>query len=118
VIDTEKRIRQFKSGLWLCWLPALALPIGLLAIGGGPCARPNNVLGIAILLTIGGGCLGAAMYGIIRVSRGISLKQISMRIFGAFSICGACAAAFVGSLYFLVGILSLLPFLLLLLRTN
>src|SRR4029077_12931807 len=39
-----------KSGIALCWASLLGLPIGLLAIGGGPCAGPRNLAGSLILL--------------------------------------------------------------------
>jgi hypothetical protein len=44
-MDSNLRTTQFKSGLWLCWLSLLALPVGLLAIGGGPCGGHVTRLG-------------------------------------------------------------------------
>src|SRR5215469_8373472 len=39
---------DFKIGATLCWLSSVTLPLGLLAIGGGPCAGPRNATGSAI----------------------------------------------------------------------
>jgi hypothetical protein len=102
---------QFKSGLWLCWGSLLLLPVGLLAIGGGPCAGPRNALGSAILLGIGLACLAAAVYGIARIIRHFRGAANLMRLIGAASVCGATLGAVGGGLYLLVGIISLEAFL-------
>jgi hypothetical protein len=60
--------RKFKTGLRVCWLSVLALPVGLLAIGGGPCAGPRNALGWAILLTVGAVGIAGGTFGIITIS--------------------------------------------------
>jgi hypothetical protein len=107
----EIRGSKFKSGLYLCWISLLLLPVGLLAIGGGPCAGPRNSLGSAILLTVGVCSVAAAVYGAIRVLTSIKAAQNPMRVWGAFSICCAGLGAFVGGVYLLFGIVSLRAFL-------
>jgi hypothetical protein len=110
-MKSNLRATQFKSGLRLCWLSLLALPVGLLAIGGGPCAGPRNAAGSAILLTTGIGSLILAIYGIFRVLRGIRAAAILMRAWGGLSVCCAGFAGFLGGFYLLMGIISLEAFL-------
>lgn len=110
-MDSNLPTSQLKSGLWFCWLSLLALPVGLLAIGGGPCAGPRNAAGSAILFTIGMGSLVLAVYGIVQVIRGFRAAKNLMRIGGALSICCAGLAGFVGGIYLTIGIISLEAFL-------
>jgi hypothetical protein len=107
MMDSNPPPSQFKFGLWLCWLSLLALPVGLLAIGGGPCQGPRNAAGSAILLPTGVGCLVLAVYGIFRVLRGFRAAAILTRTWGALSVYCAGLAGFVGGFYVLVGITSL-----------
>ncbi len=102
---------RFKSGVLLCWISLLVLPVGLLAIGGGPCAGPRNSLGSAILLTVGVCSVAAAAYGAIRVLTSIKLVQNVMKVWGALSVCCAGLSAFVGGVYLLLGFVSLRDFL-------
>jgi hypothetical protein len=106
-MNEETGHNPFRSGLWLCWISLFVLPIGLLAIGGGPCAGPRNALGSAILLAIGGGAAGAAVYGVVRVLRGIKARAISMQLWGLLSVGCAGFAALVGGFYLLLGFVAL-----------
>jgi hypothetical protein len=106
-MNEETARNPFRSGLWLCWISLFVLPVGLLAIGGGPCAGPRNALGSLILLGVGGCAAGAAIYGVVRVLRGIKAKAISMRLWGVLSVACAGFAAFVGGVYLLLGFVSL-----------
>lgn len=102
---------KFKSGLYLCWISLIILPVGLLAIGGGPCAGPRNSLGSAILLTVGACSVAAAIYGAIRVLTNIRAVQNLMKVWAALSVCCASLGAFVGGLYLLFGFATLRDFL-------
>ena len=106
-MPTSDEVRKFKSGLWVCWASLLTLPLGLLAIGGGPCAGPSNVLGSAILLTVGGFGVGAGVFGASRILRGFRSEPTGMRLWGALSICVVGLVGLVGSFYLLIGIYSL-----------
>ncbi len=83
---------KFKSGFYLCWTSLLVLPVGLLAIGGGPCAGPRNSLGSAILLTVGVCSVATAVSGAIRVLTSISAVQNLMGC-GVPSLSAARASA-------------------------
>jgi hypothetical protein len=106
---TEKD-RRFKTGLLLCWGALALVPLGLLAIGGGPCAGPRNAAGSSILLFGGVAGLILAVYGISHVLRGIKAANSLMRVWGAFSACCAGFAGFAGAFYLLMGIYSLEAF--------
>jgi len=103
--------KQFRIGLRLCWGALALAPLGLMAIGGGPCAGPRNETGSAILLLGGLGSVGLAVYGIFRVLRGIRAVSAVMRVWGALSLCCAGFAGFVGGVYVLLGFVSLDSFL-------
>ena len=110
-MNKETGHNPFRSGLWLCWISLFVLPVGLLAIGGGPCAGPQNALGSAILLTVGGCAAAAAIYGVIRVLRGIKARAISVQLWGVLSVGCAGFAALVGGVYILLGFVSLQAYL-------
>jgi hypothetical protein len=105
--ETSDKIFKFKSGLQVCWISLLTLPLGLLAIGGGPCAGPRNALGSTILLTVGLFGVGAAILGASRIVQGFRSETIAMRFWGAISVCLAGFVGLVGGLYLLIGIESL-----------
>src|SRR5579859_7475197 len=98
---------HFSTGLWLCWLSLLALPLGLLAIGGGPCAGPRNALGSAILLSVGMFGVGGGIFGIVRIFQGIKQTTNLLRLAGVLSVSVAVFASLVGGAYLLVGYISL-----------
>ncbi len=101
----------FRSGLRLCWISIFVLPAGLLAIGGGPCAGPQNALGSAILFGVGCCAAAAAIYGAVRVLRGIRARAIAMQVLGVFSVVCAGFAVLVGGVYLLLGFVSLQAYL-------
>lgn len=103
--------QQFKTGLWLCWLSLLVCPVGLLAIGGGPCAGPRNSLGSAILLTVGAMGTGAGIWGIIRILKGLKSTKSAPRLAGVLSVVGAGFGSLIGGVYLFVGYESLQVFL-------
>jgi len=104
------KIGEFKNGLKLCWGALGLVPLGLLAIGGGPCAGPRNAAGSCILLFGGVAGLILAVCGIARVVRGIRVGGSAMRWVGAMSVCCAGIAGFAGGFYLLMGIYSLEAF--------
>jgi len=83
-----KKLRLFKSGLWLCWIAILLTPVGLLAIGGGPCAGPNNTLGSIILFGVGFCALFGALFGVAMVLRNIAAAE-GLRDCGVLCLCAA-----------------------------
>jgi len=107
----QMRRAQIKTGLWLCWLSLLALPLGLLAIGGGPCAGPRNALGSAILLAVGAFGVGGGLFGIIRIFQGVKAAKKLLRATGALSVIVAGFSCLVGAAYLFIGYQSLLVFL-------
>jgi hypothetical protein len=109
--QSQMRLRQFKTGLWLCWLSFLALPLGLLAIGGGPCAGPRNGLGSLILLTVGAFGVGGGLFGMTRVFRAFKAAKNLLRAGGILSVIVAGFAFLVGGVYLFIGYESLQVFL-------
>src|SRR4030088_2994170 len=107
LMNDETGRNPFTSGFWLCWCSLLVLPVGLLAIGGGPCAGPQNALGSAILLGAGCAAAGAAIYGVVQVLRGIKTRDIPMRLMGVLSMLCAGFAGLVGGVCVLIGFESL-----------
>lgn len=107
----ESRNRRFRIGLWLCWLSLLELPVGLLAIGGGPCAGPGDAFGSAILLAVGAVGVGLGLFGIARILQGFKGAQNLMRVVGVLSMVAAGFAFLVGAAYLFVGYQSLGVFL-------
>jgi hypothetical protein len=101
VRDSESTGRRLKLGLRLCWLSVALLPIGLLAIGGGPCAGPRNAAGSAILLATGCFSFGLAAYGIFRVGTGGGGTTALRGAWAAVSMCCAGLAGLVASFYLL-----------------
>jgi len=102
---------QLETGLWLCWLSFLGLPLGLLAIGGGPCAGPRNAAGSAILLAVGTIGVGGGLSGIAKILWGIKTASIPLRVAGVLSAAVAGLASLVGGFYLFVGYQSLQVFL-------
>lgn len=110
-MEPDDKLRRFKSGLWSCWIAILVLPVGLLAIGGGPCAGPRNSLGSIILLGAGLCALGGAIFGIPRIVHGMSVASRIPRAMGVLSVCCAALAGAVGVIYLLLGYASASAFL-------
>jgi hypothetical protein len=108
----EKKMgSRFRVGVQACWLSILATPVGLLAIGGGPCAGPNNTAGSIILLSIGMLALGGAIFGTALVLIGVRAEDSPIRLFGALSVCVAIMAGLVGGIYLFIGYASATVFL-------
>jgi hypothetical protein len=102
--------KRYKTGVWLSWLSLLALPVGLLAIGGGPCAGPRNAFGSAILFTAGLFGSGGGLTGIVKIVRGNMSMQTRRWVAGAVSIIAASLATFIGVVYLFIGYMSLQAF--------
>ena len=102
-MDAKPITSRFKSGLWLCWASICASPVGLLAIGGGPCAGPNNLAGSIILFSAGLCAVGGTIFGITRVVRGIKAEDGPQRLWGVLSVAGAGLSGLAGVFYLLVG---------------
>ena len=102
---------QLKTGLWLCWLSFFVLPVGLLAIGGGPCAGPRNAAGSTILLVVGLVGVGGGLFGIAKIFRGIKDATNWLRLVGAVSAIFAGFACLAGAAYLFIGYQSLQVFL-------
>ena len=101
---------HFKIGTFLCWLSSVILPLGLLAIGGGPCAGPRNATGSAILLVVGVAAVIGPVYGVFRVIQFFRTVGTTAKVFGIVSLLYASAVAMIGSLFLFVGVLSLRAF--------
>lgn len=101
---------RFNAGLRFCWLSLLALPLGLLAIGGGPCAGPRNSLGSAILLTVGAFCISGSFFGVQRIWRGFNAAENPWRMLGVLSALVAVIPFLVGGVYLFIGYESLQVF--------
>ena len=101
---------HFRIGAYLCWLSSVILPLGLVAIGGGPCAGPRNATGSAILLTVGVAALTGAVLGVFRIIKFFRVVGIAAKVFGIVSLVYASAVAMVGSLFLVFGALSLRAF--------
>lgn len=95
----------------LVGLALLALPIGLLAIGGGPCAGPRNIVGSIILLGVGVFVAGGTVYGAFRIFQNFKLASTGARLLGAASILCGFPIAMVGGFYLVIGVLSLSAYL-------
>jgi hypothetical protein len=100
----------FKIGATLCWLSSVILPLGLLAIGGGPCAGPRNATGSAILLVVGVAAVIGPVYGVFRVIQFFRAVGFAAKVFGIVSLLYASGVAVIGSLFLFVGALSLRAF--------
>ena len=90
----------------LVGLSFLALLIGLLAIGGGPCAGPRNIAGSIIILSVGACAVGAPIYGTFRILQNFKLASGRARLLGLASILFASPIVIVGVFYFLIGVLA------------
>ena len=101
---------DFKIGATLCWLSSVTLPLGLLAIGGGPCAGPRNATGSAILLLVGVAAIVGPVYGFVRVIQLFRYVGFAGKAFGIISLLYAAAVALIGSIFLFVGVLSLRAF--------
>jgi hypothetical protein len=101
---------HFRIGTYLCWLSSVILPLGFLAIGGGPCAGPRNTAGSAILLIVGVATVIGPVYGIFRIVKFFRAVGVAAKIFGIISVVYASAVAVIGSLFLLFGAVSLVAF--------
>ena|SRR5579862_4316842 len=102
-MELEENLRRYKSGLLWCGISLLAIPVGLLAIGGGPCAGPRDGLGAAILLGAGLSAFGGAVVGISRILRNRSAATELLKAFGILGVCGAVLSGLVGIFYSALG---------------
>ena len=100
---------NFRIGATLCWLSSLILPLGLIAIDGGPCAGPRNATGSAILLVVGVAAILGPVYSVVRVIQFFPLA-FTAKAFGVVSVLYASAVAVIGSIFLFVGVLSLRAF--------
>jgi hypothetical protein len=101
---------RFKSGIALCCLSLLALPIGLLAIGGGPCAGPRNLMGSLILLLAGVCAVLAPAFGVYHIFPSVKSAGTGKRVLAVISGLCACFVVIVGSLYLLFGFVTFCSF--------
>jgi hypothetical protein len=105
-MDAAATGTQFRIGMGLVGLSLLTLPIGLLAIGGGPCAGPRNIAGSIILISVGACAVAAPIYGAFRILQNFKSASGGARLLGATSILCACPGVLVGGFYLLIGVLS------------
>ena len=110
-VDASVRDTQFRIGVGLVGSALLALPIGLLAIGGGPCAGPRNILGSLILLGVGVFALGGTAYGAFRIFQNFKLALSWARLLGVASILCGFPIALIGGFYLVIGVVSLSAYL-------
>ena len=94
----------------LCWLSLALLPVGLVGVSGGPCAGPRDAAGSAILLVVGLAAVVASIYGDVRIVRFFRAAQVTMKLLGILSLLCGCFVTFVGSIYLLIGAVSLTAF--------
>ena len=106
-VDSRHQIQRWIA---LCWLSLATLPLGLLAIGGGPCAGPRNIAGSAILLVVGLVAVVAPAYGVFRMLQLFRMAPVGEKLLGVMSVLCACFVVLVGGFYFLIGVLSLRAF--------
>jgi hypothetical protein len=108
----ERTVETYSSvGIALCWLSLLILPLGLLAIGGGPCAGPRNIAGSSILFAVGLCAVGSSLNGVYCIFRSFKSSGGASRVLAVFSFLAACFATAVGALYLFLGFESLSVFL-------
>ena len=106
-MDAPATGTHFKIGLALVGVSLLTLPIGLLAIGGGPCAGPHNIAGTIILFGVGACAVAAPIYGAFRILQNFKLVSSTARLLGVASILCACPIVLVGGFYLFIGVVSL-----------
>jgi hypothetical protein len=105
-MDEQSQDIHLRNGFGWCALSLLLLPAGLLAIGGGPCAGPNNALGSMILLSVGLACTGAAIYGSSRLVRGLRSATNVLRVAAVLSLIGSVFIVLLGGFYLVMGAVS------------
>jgi hypothetical protein len=106
-METQERIRWFKSGLYLCWIAILAIPAGIPLINWGMClGGPRTVAGSIILLILGLCSTVGAVIGGGGVLQGIRAVKGPWRLGGALSICGAGIAILPGLIFLVTGYFS------------
>jgi hypothetical protein len=110
-MDTTSTGTQYRIGMGLVGLSMLTLPIGLLAIGGGPCAGPRNIAGSIILLCVGAWAVAAPTYGGYRILRNFQSASGGAKSLGVASVLCACPVVLIGGFYLLIGFLSLRAYL-------
>ena len=100
-----------RSGLFFCLITILILPLGLLAIGGGPCAGPSNIFGSLILLSVGGLGAGSVIYGGYMILKRVRSASELMRLWSFLALaCGAAITA-VCALFLILGYFSFVGYL-------
>jgi hypothetical protein len=111
VMDAITTSTELKSGTGLVWLSLLTVPIGLWAIGGGPCAGPRNIAGAIILITVGFCAVGVPIYGALNILRNFKLASSGARVLRVVTLVCACLMTVVGGFFLLIGGLALSAFL-------
>lgn len=94
-----KQAAKLKTGIIASWLSLIILPAGIFLGAIGICAGPRSEGGAVALLAIGLGGIATALYGAVRISRGIRFGSVLMRIGGILSIAASILAGLLGWLY-------------------
>ena len=110
-MDALTTSTELKSRTGLVWLSLLTVPIGLWAIGGGPCAGPRNIAGAIILIIVGACAVGVPIYGALNILQNFKLASSGARFLGVVSLVCACLVTLVGGFFLLIGGLALSAFL-------
>lgn len=95
----DKQVAKLKTGIIASWLSLIILPAGIFLGAIGICAGPRSEGGAFALLAIGLGGIATALYGAVRVLRGIRFGSVLMRIGGILSIAAGILAGLLGWLY-------------------
>ena len=106
VVDSSQPTSQLKSGLWVCSLSLLAVPVGPLATGDVLCTGRLTAVAATSLLWTGIGAVALAIYGVLRVLREIHAAPILMRVWAMISVCCGGLAGFAAGFYLLLAIIS------------
>ncbi len=106
-MDSKSVTRSSLSiGVALCWLSLAILPLGLVVIGGGPCAGPRDFTGAVCLLLLGIGGLGTAGYDVFRVIRSFNAGGVKAKMLSVVSVLCAGCVAVIGGFFFIIGLAS------------
>jgi hypothetical protein len=95
----NKRTMKLKKGLMESFLSLLVLPLRAFVGAVGICAGPSSKRGAILLLLVGAGGIGAAVYAAFRVLRGVRYGSWPLRVMGLMSLAISVLAGFIGWLW-------------------
>jgi hypothetical protein len=98
-METGHKLIKLKTGLWVCWISLVILPLGVLLGAIGMCAGPTSTNGAIAMLAFGACGMIAALYGGYNVLRGIQFGSWPLRIFSVLSVGCAVLVILAGLLF-------------------